>query len=56
MEKYEKPVTILMADDDADDRLIAQEALVEVLNNLATYWFRIVELPDTSRQAMRRRT
>ena len=29
MEKHEKPVTILMADDDADDRLMAREALEE---------------------------
>jgi CheY-like chemotaxis protein len=29
MEKYEKSVTILMADDDADDRLMAKEALEE---------------------------
>jgi CheY-like chemotaxis protein len=29
MEKYEKPVSILMADDDADDRMMVKEALEE---------------------------
>jgi CheY-like chemotaxis protein len=29
MEKYEKPVSILMADDDADDRMMVKEAMEE---------------------------
>lgn len=29
MDKYGRPITILMADDDADDRLLAKEAFAE---------------------------
>jgi PleD family two-component response regulator len=31
MEKYEKPVSILMADDDADDRMMVKEAMEEAI-------------------------
>ena len=29
MHKYQEPITILLADDDADDRMLAKEALLE---------------------------
>jgi hypothetical protein len=43
-----KSITILMADDDADDRMMTREAferLVDVIRTLGRYWLEIVELP-----------
>ncbi len=47
-----KPLVILMAEDDKDDRLLAQEAmlesrvvLVELMRVLGRYWVEFVELP-----------
>ena len=51
-----RSITILMADDDADDRQMTKEAfeeshlnnvtaLIEVVRTLGKYWLEIVELP-----------
>jgi hypothetical protein len=60
MERHEKPVSMLMVDDDADDRLMEMVLLgeawlvnpfyfVEVMKSLAIYWFQIVVLPEVAK-------
>jgi len=47
-------ITILIADDDADDRLMTFEGLVTVMRVLGTYWIGIVELPEAGGPGGRR--